>query len=84
MNLQPSPITTPQWKKVLKALYYSAASGFAGGFVLGLAGVLQTAPNNPDFNVVVALQTAAIVGGVVGALNSLAVTVKQLFTQADE
>lgn len=84
MNLQPSPITTPQWKKVLKALYYSAASGFAGGFVLGLAGVLQTATSDPDFSIVVALQTAAIVGGVVGALNSLAVTVKQLFTQSDE
>jgi hypothetical protein len=79
--MQTSPITTSQWKKVLKALYYSAGSGFAGGFVLGLAGVLQAGTAN--FHVVTALETAAIVGGVVGALNSLAVTVKQLFTPAE-
>ncbi len=84
MNLEASPITKSQWKKVLKALYYSASSGFAGGFVLGLAGVLQGAVNVHTLNVVAALQTAAIVGGVVGALNSLAVTMKQLFTQPGE
>lgn len=80
MNIQPSPISPRQWRKVLKALYYSAASGFAGGFVLGLAGALQTA-GSPEFRIVAALETAAIVGGVVGALNSLAVTIKQLYTE---
>lgn len=75
----PSPITTTQWKKVIKALGFSASSGFAGGFVLGLAGVLQSAGSAHNLNVIVALETAAIVGGVVGALNSLAVTLQQLF-----
>lgn len=68
--------TQAQWVKVLKALYYSAGSGFTAGFMLALAGVLQ----NGNGNITQALTTAAIVGGVVGALNSLAVTVKQLFT----
>lgn len=79
MNIQPSPITSSQWKKIGKALAYSAGSGFTAGFVLGLAGALQTA-DSPDFRLVAALETAAVVGGVVGALNSLAVTVKQLFS----
>lgn len=77
MNLTPSAITTPQWKKVLKALYYSVGSGFVGGFSLALAGAFQSG----SVNITSALGTAAVVGGVVGALNALAVTVKQLFTQ---
>lgn len=81
MNIQPSPISTKQWEKVLKALYYSAASGFAGGFVLGLAGILQASSGHVhDLNLVSSLETAAVVGGVVGAFNSIAVTVKQLFS----
>jgi hypothetical protein len=81
MNLEPSPITPRQWRKVLQALYYSAGSGFAGGFVLGLAGVLQASSGHiHDLNLVASLETAAVVGGIVGAFNSLAVTVKQLFT----
>lgn len=78
--MQPSPLSSHQWQKVLKALLYSAGSGFAGGFMMGLAGVLQT---NGSQDLVAAFQTAFIVGGVVGALNSLAVTVKQLFTPAE-
>lgn len=76
METTPSKITEDQWKKVLKALYYSAASGFSAGFVLALAGVLQSG----ETTLTAALGTAAVVGGVVGALNSLAVTIKQLFT----
>lgn len=79
MGLEPSPITKPQWQKVLKALYYSAASGFSAGFVLALAGVLQ----GGETTLTAALGTAAVVGGVVGALNSLAVTIKQLFTPSE-
>lgn len=71
-----SPMAQSQWTKVLKALYYSAGSGFTAGFMLALAGVLQSGSGDLTH----ALLTAVIVGGVVGALNSLAVTVKQLFT----
>lgn len=76
MQLKPTVITTNQWQKVLKSLYYSAASGFSAGFMLSLSGVIQSG----NMDLVHSLSTAAIVGGVVGALNSLAVTVKQLFT----
>lgn len=75
--MNPSPITPHQWKKVLQALLYSASSGFAGGFMMALAGVLQT---NGSQDLAAAFETALVVGGVVGALNSLAVTVKQLFS----
>lgn len=77
--MEPTPITPSQWKKVLKALYYSAASGFSGGFMLALAGAFQL--NGAGTDLVTALKTAVLVGGVVGALNSLAVTIKQLFTE---
>lgn len=80
MNIQSSPITHRQWRKVLKALAYSASSGFAGGFMIGLAGILQQ-KGSFDFHVLIALETGALVGGVVGALNSLAVTIEQLFTE---
>lgn len=76
--LKISPLSDGQITKVLKALYYSAASGFTGGFMLSLAGVFQINGAETDF--IAALKTAAIVGGVVGALNSVAVTIKQLFT----
>lgn len=83
--MQATPITKTQWQKVLKALYYSASSGFVGGFILGLAGVLQASNGDlHSFNVLLALETAGIVGGVVGALNSLAVTIKQVFTPSEE
>lgn len=76
--MEPSPITTSQWKKVVKALYYSAASGFSGGFMLTLAGLFQQTGASTDL--MFALKNAVIVGGVVGALNAVAVTIKQLFT----
>lgn len=79
MALQASPVTEDQWKKVVKALYYSALSGFSGGFMLALAGVLQ----GGETSLSKALITAVVVGGVVGALNSLAVTVKQVFTPGE-
>ena len=70
--MTPTPITQNQWKKVLKALYYSASSGFAGGFMLALAGVFQAGMQNLSH----ALITAVVVGGVVGALNSLVIYLK--------
>lgn len=76
MKLTATPITQRQWRKVVKALLYSGISGFAGGFGLALVGVVQV----PGHEFVEGLKTAVVVGGTVGALNSLAVTVKQLFT----
>lgn len=82
MNLQPSPITSDQRGKILKALYYSFGSGFAGGFVLAVSGALTGLLNGGNVNVAKSLAIAAVVGGVVGGLNSLAVTIKQVFTPA--
>lgn len=79
MSLETSQITNDQWKKVLKALYYSAASGFAAGFLLAMAAGLQ-AQGIHDLNFVATVETAALIGGVTGAFNAVAVTVKQLFT----
>jgi hypothetical protein len=82
MSLQISPITKEQASKIVKALYYSAASGFTAGFVLVLGGVL---PGVLDGTTTLqgAFVAALVTGGVVGALNSLAVTIKQLFTPAE-
>lgn len=80
MSLQISKITQKQWEKVLKALYYSAASGFSAGFLLSIANSLTN--GNVDFTSISysALLTGAVIAGAVAACNSLAVTVKQLFT----
>ncbi len=87
--MQPSTITKRQWQKVLKALYYSASSGFAGGFVITATGLLSTAlaalQNGHELHLSIGASfvISVIVGGVVGALNSIAVTVKQLFTEPE-
>lgn len=80
MNLQPSTITPNQWQKVLKASYYSFGSGFVAGLTLAVTGALTGLADGHSFALTRALVTALIVGGVVGGFNSLAVTVKQLFT----
>ncbi len=77
---QITPITKSQRKKILKALYYSFSSGFVGGFVLAFTGVLSNIQNGVAVEFGSSLVVALIVGGVVGALNSLAVTIKQLLT----
>lgn len=82
MNIQPSPISTNQWKKVVKALYYSASSGFVAGFLLAITGVFTGIANGGNLSLSTSLVVALIAGGVVGALNSILVTVKQLFTPA--
>jgi len=79
MEFKGSKVSKGQWQKVLKALYYSAASGFSAGFALDLAGVLQSG----ETGTISALGTAALVGGLVAALNSLAVTIKQIFTPVE-
>ena len=54
--------------------------GFVGGFVLAFTGVLSNIQNGVAVEFGSSLVVALIVGGVVGALNSLAVTIKQLLT----
>jgi len=87
MALQPSKITADQGQKILKALAYSAGSGFVGGLLLTLGGILspltQGGQVTLDKTFLVSLAVGALVGGVVGAINALAVTVKQLFTPAE-
>lgn len=80
--MQVSKITYEQWIKVAKALAYSFGAGFMGGFILTLTGVLTTVANGGALNVNGALAIAVVTGGIVGGLNALAVTVKQLFTPA--
>lgn len=75
MNLEISPITSDQWRKVTRALAYSFGSGFVGGFTLAITGALTT-----HSDIGSATLTAFAVAGVVGGLNAIAVTVKQLFT----
>lgn len=73
--MKPTPITKSQWRKVLKAMIYSFLSGFVGALILMFGGLLQS--GQPiEKKVVVAFVIAAVGGG----LNTLAVTVKQLFT----
>lgn len=76
-SLHMSPITDNQWKKVVKAMLYSFFSGFVGALILSFGGLLQS--GQPiEKKVLVSLVIAAVGGG----LNTLAVTVKQLFTPA--
>lgn len=82
MNLQATTITSNQWQKVLKALYYSVTSGFAAGFLLALTGVFTSLANGGTLSISKSLVVALISAGVVGAINGLLVTVKQLFTPA--
>ena len=75
--MQPSPISGNQALKILKALAYSFGSGFVGGVILSLANTLQT--TGVTFNR--AVVTGLVIGGVVGGLNTIAVTVKQVFSE---
>ena len=78
---KPSPITPNQFQKIVKSLYYSFSSGFIGGFILAVTGALPAlVSHSGSVALGQSLITALVTGGVVGGLNSLAVTVKQLFT----
>jgi fluoride ion exporter CrcB/FEX len=76
--MTPSAITPNQATKILKALAYSFGSGFTGGLILGLTNFLQSGQTVSNH-----VYTALVVAGVVGGLNTLAVAIKQVFTQGD-
>lgn len=78
--MQITAITSNQFSKIVKALYYSASSGFVAGFLLAITGVFTNLSNGGTLSLSKSLVTGVVAGAVVGALNSLLVTVKQLFT----
>lgn len=82
--MKPTPITPNQWQKVAKALYYSFTSGFVGGFTLAITNALTSIQSGGHIDIGTAFVIGLVVGGVVGGLNTLAVTIKQLFTPSGE
>lgn len=74
--MAPTPLTNHQWQSVVKALAYSFGSGFVGGLILGATSFLQSGASAGTHAL-----TALVVAGVVGGLNTLAVFVKQLFSE---
>lgn len=76
-----TPITKSQSVKILKALGYSFVSGFLGVMVLVGADFLAAATSGRAaiMDLVVALISAAVIGGI----NALLVTVKQLLTPSN-
>lgn len=77
-----TPITKEQAKKILKALAYSFVSGFVGTMALVGLDFVNAAVNGQAaiVNLTVGLIGASLVGGI----NAVAVTVKQLLTPADK
>lgn len=73
-----TPLSTSQWKKVVKALVYSFASGFIATLSLLSLDFINAAQQGTAsiVNLATALVTAAAVGGV----NAVVVYIKQLFT----
>lgn len=82
--MTPTPITPNQWQKVVKALYYSFSSGFVGGFTLAITNALTSLTSGGHIDFGQAFAIGLLVAGVVGGLNTLAVTIKQLFTPSGE
>lgn len=75
-----TPITPGQWRKVLKALYYSFASGFIVGLTTSLTGVMTNFANGSAINLGKSLLMGLIIAGLVSGVNTALVTIKQLFT----
>ncbi len=77
-----SPITKSQALKIVKALAYSFASGFVGTLILiGLDFIHAAAQGQAAIvNLTIALIGAAVVGGI----NAVFVTIKQLLTPAEK
>jgi TRAP-type C4-dicarboxylate transport system permease small subunit len=77
-----TPITKEQATKILKALVYSFASGFVG--VLALVGLdfINAAMNGQA--AIVNLVTALFGASVIGGINAVFVTIKQLLTPAEK
>lgn len=78
--MQPSPITPNQSLKILKALAYSFGSGFVGGFLLSVTGIIQAYLAGGPLDLGQSALIGLVLGGVVGGLNTIAVTIKQVFT----
>lgn len=77
-----SPITKDQAIKILKALGYSFAAGFVGTMALTSLNFIEAAISGEAS--VVKLATALIVASVIGGINAVFVTIKQLLTPADK
>ncbi|MDR6794748.1 TRAP-type C4-dicarboxylate transport system permease small subunit [Pseudarthrobacter oxydans] len=77
-----TPITKSQAIKILKALGYSFASGFLGTLALVGLDFVNAAVSGKTavVNLAIGLVGAALVGGI----NAVFVTVKQLLTPADK
>lgn len=75
-----SPVTESQWKKVSKAAAYSTAAGFITGVLLSIATALND-PTSVKFDN--ALIFTILSAGVTGAINSLLVYIKQLYTPGE-
>jgi TRAP-type C4-dicarboxylate transport system permease small subunit len=77
-----SPLSKQQALKILKALAYSFASGFVG--VLALVGLdfIHAAMNGQA--AIVNLLTALLGAAVIGGINAVFVTIKQLLTPAEK
>lgn len=80
MQLQPSPITDNQWQKVLKAMAYSFGSGFVVGLATAVTGLLTVVTNGGQLNLSASVGMGLLIGGLVGGVNAVAVTIKQVFT----
>lgn len=76
-----TPITKSQAVKILKALGYSFVSGFLGTLTLFALDFVNAAVNGTAAitNLALALLAAAVIGGI----NALLVTVKQLLTPSN-
>lgn len=75
-----SPITREQAIKILKALGYSFASGFLGTLTLMALDFIHAASSGQAK--VVDLTVALLAAAVIGGINAVAVTIKQLLTPA--
>ncbi|WP_160665199.1 hypothetical protein [Pseudarthrobacter sp. ATCC 49987] len=76
-----TPITKSQAVKILKALAYSFVSGFIGVLVLVGADFINAATTGQA--TVVNLVTALIGAAVIGGINAVFVTIKQLLTPSN-
>jgi hypothetical protein len=77
-----TPITREQALKILKALGYSFASGFLG--VLALVGLDFINAAMSGQATIVNLVTALLGASVIGGINAVFVTIKQLLTPAEK
>lgn len=77
-----SPITKEQAIKILKALGYSFASGFLGVLTLVSVDFINAAMNGKA--AIVNLVTALLAAAVIGGINAVFVTIKQLLTPASK